>query len=85
MTHGVRGGGDLQGAGGEVGVLVLELAVQGEPPLVLVVGQQGGGYEYFAQGEAWRNGTPLPESPPPSNNANQTKKETSKYFSDYRY
>lgn len=37
-----RGGGSSQGAGGQVRVFVLELPVQGEAPLLSVVGQEGG-------------------------------------------
>ncbi len=41
-----------QCGGGEVGVLVLELAVQRQAPLVLVVGQQGRQHVHLVQGGA---------------------------------
>ena len=46
LTHsgepGTREGGSSQGAGGQVRVLVFELPVQGEAPLLSIVGQEGG-------------------------------------------
>lgn len=52
---GRRGGGQgeptqpLQGGGGQVGVLVLELPIQRQPPLLPVVGKEGGQGVDFAE------------------------------------
>lgn len=56
---------DLHGGGGQVGILMLELSVQGQPPLVPVVGQQWRQMKHLAEASlAGLNGEPLPETQP---------------------
>ena len=78
LTHsrepGTREGGSSQGAGGQVCVLVFELPVQGEAPLLSIVGQEGGQRVDFAERRAGRHcvtgkkGTSveMPPEPPPA-------------------
>lgn len=47
----VSGIASLQGAGRQIGVLVFELAVEGEPPFIFVVGQEGCQSEHLAERE----------------------------------
>ena len=55
--------GSSHGGGGQVGVLVLELAVQSQPPLVAVVGQQRGEVEHLAESCLTRlDGEALPDN-----------------------
>lgn len=43
----------LQGAGRQIGVLVFDLAIEGKPPFIFVVGEKRFQREHFAQRETW--------------------------------
>lgn len=56
----------LQGAGRQIGVLVFELAVEGEPPFIFVVGQKGCQGEHLAQRETRSHRASLPDIEQPA-------------------
>lgn len=51
----------LQGAGRQIGVLVFDLAIEGKPPFIFVVGEKRFQREHFAQRETWPHRAPLPD------------------------
>lgn len=57
----ISGIASLQGAGRQIGVLVFELAVEGEPPFIFVVGQKGCQGEHLAQRETRAHRASLPD------------------------
>ena len=52
-----------QRGGSEIGVLVLELSVERQPPFVLVVGEQRPHHHHLAEGEARTHRAPVPKTP----------------------
>jgi len=62
VSQAISGIASLQGAGRQIGVLVFELAVEGEPPFIFVVGQKGCQHEHLAQRETRTHRASLPDS-----------------------
>jgi len=58
----ISGIASLQGAGRQIGVLVFELAVEGEPPFIFVVSQKGCQGEHLAQRETRAHRASLPDT-----------------------
>ena len=50
-----------QGGGGQIGVLMLELSIQRQSPLVLVGREQRGEVHHLGEGEPCGDGAPVPE------------------------